>query len=99
MDNYNIEYIKGKDSQANQLIFSGELTFNYIQYIKDETSELVNAEEPLSVIVRDADILDLSFIQLLISLKHTNSQNTIKLEVNTEMQDLINIAGFQDVLV
>jgi ABC-type transporter Mla MlaB component len=99
MDNYNIEYIPGKNGQPNQLIYSGELTFNYIQYIKDETVEAIKPNQSLSILVKDVDMLDLSFIQLLISMKHMNPDNSINLDVNKEVLDLIKVSGFEDVLV
>lgn len=99
MDNYSIEHIKGASDQFNQLIFSGELSFSYIQFIKDELDNIFNTKEAYKILVKDVDILDLSFIQLLISIKQCNSNSTIELQINDEITELIKVSGFKDLLI
>jgi len=98
MNNYSIQLIENQSSPLKQLIFSGELSINYIHFIKDEIYELVNPEDPFDFLVKDADIIDLSFIQLLISLKRCNSQSSLTLQLNDEISALLTASGFSDLL-
>ncbi|NOR87274.1 MAG: hypothetical protein GQ527_06665 [Bacteroidales bacterium] len=99
MNNYNIEHTKGEKDQSDQLTFSGELSFSFIQSIKDETDGILNINQAYRILVKEVDILDLSFIQLLLSIKQTHTNSTIELQVNEEISDLIKISGFQNFLV
>lgn len=98
MDNYQIFYKKNKTTDINEMSFSGELTFNNIKGIKDQIENQVDFSKSNHFIAKDVEILDLSFIQLLLALKKTNNNNTIELHLNDEISDLIKTSGFQDIL-
>ena len=99
MDNYKLEYQKDENNHLDRLTFSGELSFSHIQYIKDETDEYTSVNKPLQLIIKDVEMLDLSFIQFIISLKNHHPENQIKLHINDEILDLIKASGFYEILI
>ncbi|NPD45674.1 MULTISPECIES: hypothetical protein [unclassified Lentimicrobium] len=99
MNNYKLEYQKDENNQMNQLTFSGELSFGHIQYIKDETDEYTRVNKPLQLIIKDVEMLDLSFIQFIIALKNHHPENKITLNINDEILDLIKVSGFYEILI
>lgn len=99
MDNYKLEYQKDQDNHMDRLTFSGELSFNHIQYIKDNTDDYTNINKPLLLIIKNVEMLDLSFIQFIISLKNLHPENKIELDINDEILDLIKASGFYKILI
>ena len=96
MNKYKIQLSKTNNDNNDQLTLSGELSINHIDLIKDEIESLINIDSPYKIIVKDADIIDLSLIQLLLSLKNLNPKSEIHLVLNDEMMGLINISGFKN---
>lgn len=99
MDNYKLEYQKDQDNQMSSLSFSGELSFSHIQNIKDTTDQYTSVNQALNLIIKDVEMLDLSFIQFIIALKNHHPENKIKLNVNDEILDLIKASGFYEILI
>lgn len=99
MNNYQIKHIKSTKDQAEQLILSGELSFNHILQIKDELMGYKDINSEMILHIKDIDILDLSFIQLLISLKKQNPHFSIRLESNDDFKELISESGFYNYLI
>lgn len=99
MNNYQIKHVKSKGDQAEQLVISGELSFNHILQIKDELNGYKHIKSDMILLIKDIDILDLSFIQLLISLKKHNPHFSIKLESSDEFKELISESGFYQYLI
>ena len=99
MDNYKLEYQKDQDNQMDRLIFSGELSFNHIQYIKEDTDDYTSINKPLLLIIKNVEILDLSFLQFIIALKNLHPENKIELKINDEILDLIKASGFYKILI
>jgi len=97
MDNYKIELTEDSSNKTKQLIFSGELSINYIHFIKDEVDELINPHDAYQIVVNNVDIIDLSFIQLIISIKNSNPGSIINMDLNEETTNLLNISGYRDI--
>ena len=93
MNNYTINIKNNQDLNIDQLIISGELSFNYIDAIYNDISSLLKKNIPEEIIIENPDILDLSFIQILLSIKK-EFQSKIILNLNEELTDLIKVAGF-----
>jgi hypothetical protein len=85
-----------------ELVFSGQLTINYMQKIKDAISGKIDFSKDLSVHVNNPDNLDITFLQLLQSLKKTCAINRKNFSVEAtlphELESLIINAGFADML-
>lgn len=99
MDNFKLEYQKDQNNQLDRLSFSGELSFSHIQYIKDESDGYTSINKPLHIIIKDVEMLDLSFIQFIIALKNLHLENKIELNINDEISDLIKVSGFYELLI
>ncbi len=99
-DNFQIQ-VKKSDS-ALEMVFSGQLTINYIQKIKDTVSGEVDFSKDITVVVDNPDNLDITFLQLLQSLKKTAELNKRQFEVRStlpnELESLVSNSGFSDLL-
>jgi ABC-type transporter Mla MlaB component len=83
------------------LIFSGDLTIRQINRIYQELNVPENKE--LKVIIRKVDFIDLTFIQLLVSIarQHMNKKGnsfSFEPELDHENQDLLKKTGFFEFL-
>jgi len=98
MNSYQIAYNREENKDYFELVYSGELSFSNIHQIKDETNSIIRSDSSYHIIVKEVDIIDLSFIQLLYSLLKLNPNNQLQLQLNQEFTDLIQTAGFQHIL-
>lgn len=100
-DNFSVQISKS-DGDILKVDFSGQLTINYIQKIKEAVSEKVDFSQDISVNVDNPDNLDITFLQLLQSLKTTVEFNKKQLSVSStlpgELKSLVSNAGFSDLL-
>ncbi len=100
----NLPYKVGYDELPEKGIisFSGQLIINYMENITEIVKEKVNTAKNLDVKIDNPDSVDITFIQLLLSLKHTFEKAGKKVNVKAELKDdvkvLIANAGFEYVL-
>ncbi|MBZ4676384.1 MAG: hypothetical protein JG782_1003 [Anaerophaga sp.] len=99
-DNFTVQV---KDNGENlELFFSGQLTINYIQKVKEAVGEQVNFSRDIAVRIDNPDNLDITFLQLLQSMKATTEKNKRKFSVSAdlpnELDSLVSNAGFSDLL-
>lgn len=82
--------------------FSGQLTINYIQKIKEAVNEKIDFSQDISIGIENPDNLDITFLQLLQSLKTTAELNkkqfTVNAKLPSELESLVSNAGFSDLL-
>jgi len=99
-DSFSIQ-IKKSDGTLT-MDFKGQLTINYIQKIKEVVNEKVDFSQDISVNVDNPDNLDITFLQLLQSMKTTAELNKKQLSVSStlpsELDSLVSNAGFSDLL-
>ncbi|MFO8001100.1 MAG: hypothetical protein R6U46_07645 [Marinilabilia sp.] len=85
-----------------QLTFSGQLTITHIQKIKDGVGENIDFSKNISVYVDNPENLDITFLQLLQSLKTTAEVNQKQFSVTAtlpnELESLVSNSGFADLL-
>jgi len=98
MSKYLVQLSKPENGHTDKLILSGELSINHIDLIKDEIENLIDVDKPYNFTVKNAEIIDMSLIQLLLSLKNLNPKNSIHLVLNDEMMGLIDVSGFKELL-
>lgn len=98
MNNYSITQQKSKDDKSYQIVFTGELSFNHIESIFKKTASILKTRPKADIILEDVDILDLSFIQMLISLKKTY-QSKVELNLSEDLIELIQVSGFYKYLI
>jgi len=98
MNNYSITHRKTESPNTIQLVYSGELSFNHIQSIYKETETHFKINPQAEIVVEDADLLDLSFIQMIISLKKTH-QTKVILNLSDELLELLEVSGFYKYII
>jgi hypothetical protein len=99
-DNFTVQV---KDNGENlELLFSGQLTINYIQKIKEAVGEQVNFLKDIAVKVDNPDNLDITFLQLLQSMKATTEKNkrqfSVSADLPNELNSLVTNAGFSELV-
>lgn len=94
---YQIAFSKGND--GSKLTLSGDLSLNSIKGIKADLSAYLNKHNTLKVLVKNADNIDLGFIQLIQSFAWTNlkSNNQVDIEfaLNPDQQKLLSNSGIK----
>ena len=98
MNNYSINHRKTNNPKTVQLVFSGELSFNHIHSIYTETKTLLQTHPGAELVIENVDLLDLSFVQMIISIKKTYPTKVI-LKLNEDLNDLIQVSGFYKYLI
>jgi hypothetical protein len=98
MSPYKIEYFKTDKTAIETIIIGGELSVNHIFDIRDELNFHLNSSSAYEILITDADIIDLSFIQLLISIKKFNPFVVVKFQINQEQTELLKVSGFYSLL-
>jgi len=84
---------------ANQLtiVFEGNLDLKNINNIKDELISVYSSNNNLLLKITNVQTIDLSFIQLLISLKKelltSKKECSIELNLNDELNNLLSNSG------
>lgn len=96
-ENFNIEYKSNKGEL--DIILSGQLTIVSIKKITESVkAQLNNKPKKVSITVNDVENIDLTFVQLLQSIKNSGVKNGFEVEVSLKLPDdlssLIKNAGF-----
>lgn len=96
-ENFNIEYKSNKGEL--DIILSGQLTIVSIKKITESVkTQLNNKAKKVSITVNDVENIDLTFVQLLQSIKNSGVKNGFEVEVSLKLPDdlssLIKNAGF-----
>ena len=96
-ENFNIEYKSNKGEL--DIILSGQLTIVSIKKITESVkTQLNNKPKKVSITVNDVENIDLTFVQLLQSIKNSGVKNGFEVEVSLKLPEdlssLIKNAGF-----
>ncbi len=84
--------IKFKDDQKKLTIkFSGSLVINHIEDIITTIKERVDFTKNLHINISNPDNIDLTFIQLVISLQKTSLNKEIDFSVSAKIKDYLNL--------
>lgn len=100
MKNAEINFINDPDNQDKlHIIFSGELTISNTPDFKELIMQRVNSTKALTITTREVESIDLSFYQLLLSIKKTlqEQEKTVNLNLSlpAEEKELMMQAGFE----
>ncbi len=83
-----------------ELKVSGDLIINHIEKIKSSLDETINLDQNINLILDNPSSIDITFIQLIISLMKTSQENdnefTFSGNFSDEINGLIANAGFKD---
>lgn len=102
MDNlpYSVNYKEQPEKCTMQ--FSGQLIINYIENITELVKKSITTTKDLEIVIENPESVDVTFIQLLLSIKSTfkNSEKKVSIKTNLkdELETLINNSGFNYVL-
>ena len=84
------------------VIVEGELSLRYISEIREDIKSAIRDAKNLKMIISNADMIDLSFLQLVISLQNTYRNRkdlfSIEFEIDQEKRDLLINSGFKELL-
>ena len=99
MEKYNITVsAKSADNQSIEIELSGELTVSHIETIRNEILKASKNTESLKIKVNNITMIDLSFLQLLHSMKSSEGEwvKEFSAEINAhgEFYNLITTTGF-----
>jgi len=99
-ENYSVQIKEEGDNQL--LIFSGQLTINYIQNIKDAIGAEIDFSRDIEVKLDNPGNLDITFLQLLESIRSTLKLKQRKFSASAslseELLSLISNSGFSELV-
>lgn len=102
MDNLQYKVVYDELPEKAIMRFSGQLIINYIENITDIVKGKVNTSKDLDIIVDNPESVDITFIQLLVSVKNTIEKAGKKVNIDANLKDeiqaLITNAGFNHVI-
>lgn len=92
--------IAAADKQGTMEVkFSGNLIINHIEKIFEELQELITPETPVNFIIDNPENLDITFVQMVIAVKHLwkekNSEFHVKSELKDDIKQLLAKAGLE----
>lgn len=92
---YQIAASNGSDGP--KITLSGDLSLNNIKSLKDDLTAYLNKSRSIKIVVKDAESIDLGFIQLIQSFAWTtlksNNHVDVEMSLSSEQQKLLNNAG------
>lgn len=92
--------VLSKDANANTVELSGSLAINHIEKIYDELSNHIDLAKNLQINVKAVENIDITFIQVLLSLKKEYNDLGLTLNISMDLSDdswsLLHNAGFKN---
>ncbi|MFT3741014.1 MAG: hypothetical protein QM786_19870 [Breznakibacter sp.] len=92
--------IHNRGANTNTLDISGSLVINYIEKIYDALSNDIDLTKNLNIRVKDVESIDITFIQVLFSLKKEFDDLGLTLNISLGLNDdswsLLQNAGFKN---
>ncbi len=89
-----------QDKDLTHIIFGGELIINHILKIKEDISKDLEIDHNLSIKVTNPSSIDITFIQLVCSLKKSYESKGYNVDIeatlNEEVYSLVNNSGFKN---
>ncbi len=99
-ENFNINFKENKDQL--EMVFSGQLTINSIAKITESVKSHLKNPTVVNIQVKDADNIDLTFIQLLQAIKNSGKKKgfdvNVSFSVSDDIKTLLKNAGFTNYL-
>ena len=94
------EYKITRENKGNttRLIVEGNLVLANSVSIKEEFIELIKKDKQPEIVLNNVSDIDLSFLQLLISMRKTNANIKIEMNISDEHKKLIQIADISNCL-
>jgi len=100
METFKVKYSNKKD--LNEVVFSGQLIINNIDKIKEDLKKHLKFNKSLNIITKDVENMDLTFVQLIISLIRSGEKGGIEVNTSINVPDdtrlLLMNAGFSGLI-
>jgi anti-anti-sigma regulatory factor len=92
-----------KGTNANIVEITGSLVINHIEKIYHDLSTNIDFSKNLKVVLDQVENIDITFVQLLLSLKKQFGKSGLELTLQSKLSDdmwlLLNNAGFNKQLI
>ncbi len=99
-ENFNIDYKKNNGELA--IVFSGQLTISSVKKMTESLKANIDHPEKVLISVKDVENLDLTFIQLIQSIKNCGRKNgyevAVSMKLPEDLSSLLVNAGFGNLL-
>jgi len=96
METFKVKYANKKG--LTEAVFSGQLVISNIEKITKDVRNNLKTDKSLHLVVKDVDSMDLTFIQLIISLvnscEKSGNEVSTSIDVPHEIKLLLTNAGF-----
>ena len=80
-----------------QIVIEGNLGMKNIEKLKTQLETLLNKDFELEIIVKKVTDVDLSFLQLLLSInKVFKNKMNVDMSLSQELENLVSSSGFND---
>ncbi|HDP76276.1 MAG TPA: hypothetical protein ENN49_10525 [Bacteroidales bacterium] len=93
--NFTIERQKG----SSLVTLSGDLSLNNISDIKSELVKLFSEAKPTDLLIKNAEVVDLGFIQLVrsfnFSMNERGLESTVKFELTADQRTILERSGIK----
>ena len=98
MENFKVKYNNKKG--LTEAVFSGQLTINNIDKIVENVKTNLKKGNALKITSKDIENIDITFVQLLLSLVKTGKTEGFDVKIAVELPDeqkqLLSNAGFSE---
>ena len=90
-----------KEDKRVEVFIEGEFSIGYTERVKDKLLEIMEQYDKIDVKVQNLENIDLSAIQILLSLKKSLPSDKFKLTVvlRDDLKPIIEHAGLNDILL
>jgi len=96
METFKVKYSNKKG--LNEVVFSGQLTINNIDKIKEDLKKHLKFNKSINIITKDVENMDLTFVQLILSLIKSGKKGEFEVNTSIDVPDdiklLLTNAGF-----
>ena len=100
MENYAVKCNNKKG--LTEIVFSGQLVINNIEKIIENVRTNLKKVNTRKFIVKDVENVDLTFVQMLYSLKKSGEkegiESTLSISVSDDLQKLLTSSGFTNLI-
>jgi ABC-type transporter Mla MlaB component len=99
-ENFNIDYKKNNGELT--IVFSGQLTISSVKKITESLKANIENPEKVLISVKDVENLDLTFVQLIQSIKNSGKKNgyevSVSMKLPEDLSSLLVNGGFGNLL-
>jgi anti-anti-sigma factor len=90
-----------KDEKSAEILIEGDFSIAYAEKVKEKLQDVLEQYDKIEVKIQNLENIDLSAIQLLISLRKSMPADKFKLTLilRDDLKPLLEHAGFKDIIL